>query len=404
MASNQQDYLGSLAQSFVTFATAYQISASPGQNFENAIMYVGSGEAIATSGTLGAYFPALSGLAPATGSLYTLNGQNYATQTGGALLAWATEFFSGNNNLSNLYVAVYDDSSTIGGTVFPAAAITALTTQYTATKMLAYFKMISNGTSGNFSNVAAQLALAQLCQTDVGLLSQAWIPSNDANLLTMGGSTIAAQCKNNGYDAVVIYDANTISVGTGSVQISGPMIQLGLSLGYMNSSGTSVGNNLDMLQTGLVGPSGSGSTSLNATQIGNLGTINVGYFLYVGNTTGYVCLRGGKTVLNNIAAAQWTTSYIDYMSAVSTATYLAQQNRFKNNTTYQSILNILLQYLNLFAGIGRLTGCTITAPSWAVAQTLSNGQTIIVPNAWQATFNDNIRNVTVNGTLYISAS
>jgi len=402
--ANQQDYLGSLAQSFITFATSYQISANPGQNFENVLLYVGSGEAIATSGTLGAYFPALSGVAPAVSSLYTLNGQNYSTQVGGALLAWCTEFFSGNNNLSNLYVAVYDDSSTLGGTVFPAAAVTALTTQYTNTKMLAYFKMITCGTAGNFSNVTAQLALAALCQADVGILSQCWIPSNDANLLTMGGATVAAQAKNNGYDAVVIYDANTLTVGTGTAQVSGPLIQLGLSLGYLNATGVSVGNNLDMLQTGLIGPSGAGNTSLTATQMANLATINVGYFLYVGNTTGYVCLRGGKSVINNLPAASWCTSYIDYMSAVSAATYLAQQNRFKNNTTYQAILSILAQYLNLFSSIGRLTGATITAPAWAVAQTLSNGQSIVVPNAWQATFNDNVRNVTVNGTLYISAS
>ena len=220
----------------------------------------------------------------------------------------------------------------------------------------------------------------------------------------MGGSTVAAQAKNNGYDAVVIYDANTLTVGTGAAQISGPLIQLGLSLGYLNATGTSVGNSLDMLQTGLIGPSGAGNTSLSATSMANLATINVGYFLYVGNTTGYVCLRGGKSVINNLPAASWCTSYIDYMSAVSAATYLAQQNRFKNNTTYQAILNILLNYLNLFSSIGRLTGCTITAPSWTVAQTLSNGQSIVVPNAWQATFNDNVRNVTINGTLYISAS
>ena len=92
------------------------------------------------------------------------------------------------------------------------------------------------------------------------------------------------------------------------------------------------------------------------------------------------------------------------MSAVSTATYLTQFNRFKNNTTYQAILAIVINYLNLFAGIGRLTGAAITAPAWTVAQGLSNGQTIIIPNAWTATFNDNVRNVTVNGTLYISAS
>ena len=396
--ANQNDFLGSLAQNSISFATTFAVSANPGQNFENVILYVGSGEAITSSGTTGLYFPTLSGVAPTVGSLYTLNGNTYGTQVGGALLAWATEFFSGNNNLSNMYISVYDDSSTLGNTTFPAAAITALGVQYQATKMSAYFKLIT------VSTVAAQLALAQLCQTDISLLSQAWIPSNDVNLLTMGGSTIAAQCKNAGYDAVVVYDANTIPAGVSTTIVNGALVQLGLSLGYLNSTGFSVGNSLDMLQTGIVGPSGSANTSLTATQMANLATINVGYFLYIGNTTGYVCMRGGKTVLNNLPAAIWTTAFINYMSAVSTATYLAQFNRFKNNITYQAILSIVINYLNMFVGIGRLTGAAITAPTWAVAQTLSNGQTIIIPNAWTATFNDNVRNVTVNGTLYISAS
>ena len=401
--ANSSDFFGSLAQSFISFSTSFQITVTPGANFNNVMLFVGSSEAIATSGTIGNYFTA-SGLAPAVGSLYTFSGQNYSSQTGGALLAWLTEFYSGNNNLSNAYVVIYDDSTTVGGTAFPAGAVTALTTQYNAYKMLAYFKLITNGAAGLMSNVPAKLALAALCQADINLLSQCWIDSNDANLLTAAAGTIQAQCKTNGYDPVIIYDGNTIAVGTGNVEVSGALVQLGLSLGYLNATGTSVGNSLDMLATGTVGPSGAASTSLTAAQMAALAGINVGYFLYVGNTTGQVCLKGGHTNLNNLPAAQWTTTYIDYMSGVQTATYLVQQNRFKNNTTYQAILAIVRTLLISFQGIGRLTGLDITAPSWQVAQTYSNGSTIIIPNAWVATFNDNVRSVTVTGTLYISAS
>ena len=131
--ANQGDFLGSIAQNYLSFATTYQITANPGQNFENVLLFVGSGEAIAASGTQGNYFTA-SGLAPAVGALYTVNGNNYTSTVGGPLLAWLTEFFTGNNGLSNVYIAIYDDS-TASTTTFPAAAVTALTTQYNAYKM-----------------------------------------------------------------------------------------------------------------------------------------------------------------------------------------------------------------------------------------------------------------------------
>ena len=401
--ANPGDYIGSIAQNFISFASTFQINAVPGANFNSVLLFVGSGEAVANTGTLGNYFTA-SGTAPAVGSFYTLNGQNYSTQVGGPLLVWLNEFFSGNSNLSNIYIAIYDDSATSGGTIFPSGSVTALTTQYNAYKMYAYFKMITNGTSGNFSNTAAKVALASLCQPDVNLLSQCWIDTSDVGVLTATSGTSVYQCHANGYDVVPIYDGNTVTCGTGTCEVSGALVQLGLSLGYLNATGTSVGNSLDMLATGIIGPSGAGNTNLTPTQMATLASINVGYFLYIGNTTGQVALRGGHTVLNNLPSAQWVTGYIDYMSAVTTATYLAQYNRFKNNTTYQAILSIIMGYMNAFTGIGRFTGAAITAPAWSVVAPLSNGQTIIVPNAWTATFNDNVRNVTVNGTLYISAS
>jgi hypothetical protein len=401
--ANQGDYSGSIAQNFISFATTYQVNANPGQNFNNVVLFVGSGEAVANTSTLGNYFVA-SGAAPAVGSLYTVNGQNYTQTVGGPLLVWLTEFFSGNNNLSNVYIAIYDDSATVGGTVFPSSSVTALTTQYQAYKMYGFFKYITNGTAGIPNNTAAQLALASLCEADNTLLSQHWVDSNDANLLVAASGTIAYKLKSSGYDSVVNYSANTVTCGTGVCAVSPSLIQLGLSLGYINSTGTAVGNSLDMLATPITGPSGSGNTSITSTQMATLASINVGYFLYIGNTTGQVALRNGKTCLGNIPAAQWVTSYIDYMSAVSAASYLAQYNRFKNNTTYQAILSILMGYLSAFVSTGRLTGASITAPSWSTVSSLSNGQTITIPNAWSATFNDNVRNVTVNGTLFISVS
>ena len=392
--ANQGDYFGSIAQNYITFATTYEVSVTPGQNFQNIMVFVGSGEAVATSSTTGKYFVA-SGI-PSVGTIYTLNGNNYSSTVSGPLEAWLTEFYNSNNSLSNAYVVIYDDSGTTDGSTFDTTGYTALKTQYDLYKMYAYFKVIS------YQTKAAKIALAKACQGDSGLLSQAWMTETDATVLSGGLTTLDVTCKANGYDPVIIFTERTLTVNSGTVADSAALSQLGLSLGYLNATGTSVGNSLDMLSTSYEVSSGPNGSSLSATDMTTLNTKNVGFFLYVGDTTGNVAVRGGVSVLGTSAAARWMTAYIDYMCKVKTATYLTGHNHFRNNETYQAILSYVSYYLALFTSVGRLTGASITAGTWDSVKNLSSGDVIIVPNAWQATYQDNVREVTVNGTLYIS--
>ena len=103
------------------------------------------------------------------------------------------------------------------------------------------------------------------------------------------------------------------------------------------------------------------------------------------------------------AAAVWFQNYIDYSAQVDTAVYITQLGgaSFKNNTTYQAILAILKSTLYPFQNpLGRLTNLQITAPTFAKLPA-SSGSSITIPNAWVATWNDSVRNVTVQGTLVI---
>ena len=110
------------------------------------------------------------------------------------------------------------------------------------------------------------------------------------------------------------------------------------------------------------------------------------------------------SISSSLIGALWLTRYVDTVAAIYTAQFLTltPTSGFKNNDTYQGILNLLQVQLNLFAGIGRLLNIKITAPPFAQLPAASGG-VITVPNAWSATYADNVRQVTIYGTLYIAA-
>ena len=375
------DFNGSIAQNYITFATTVTSTTVAGANYQNVMLFVGSGEAAS-----GGYFTA-SGVQP-VGTLLSFNASTYGSAMGGQLLTDMTNFFAGTT-LPTVYVSIYDDAATAGGTVFPAATVSGLSTQFNANHTLAYFKHMTMNLG------AAHSALATLCSSDT-LLSQCWIDTSDANVLSPSDTTsVRYLCAQAGSDPVIVYHATTT--------IDGALVQLGLTLGFLNTTGTSVGNNMDYLATSQIITSGGSSGPLSATNMTILSNLNVGFYLYLGDTSGRVALRGGKTLKGNLPAAQWLVNYVDYMCQVESAQYLTQFNHFKNNDTYQGILTILRTVLSPFADFGRLSYVKITAPTFANLPP-TNGQSITIPNAWQATFNDNVRNVVVNGSLYIALS
>ena len=133
--------------------------------------------------------------------------------------------------------------------------------------------------------------------------------------------------------------------------------------------------------------------------------LNVGYFKTVGNGTGQVALVGGVSLLGKVVAAQWLVQYNDYYCEIKVAELITKMNAFKNRATYNLILTILSVQLNRFAdivGTGRLTDLLITAPVFSKLPPAA-GDTIVIPNAWRATYVDNVREVQVQGTLTIQA-
>jgi hypothetical protein len=371
------DFQGSIAQLYIQFAASVVASVVPGENYYKVMLFVGETEAAS-------YFT----VAPAVGSITECNSGNFATTVIGPLLAYLTQFYA-NNTVSTVYVVVYDDTTVTVGT-FPAGAVTALTTQFNAYHDRAYFKMITL-----HNNIPANSALATLCHSDV-LLSQCWIDANDAQMLVPASVTsMYGVCHLAGSSPVIVYHPDATK--------SGALTQLGLSLATINGTGTPVANSLDYLGTAEMTGSGASGANLSASDIATLTAINCGFFLTIGDGTGRVALKGGKTITGSVAAADWLVQYIDFVAAVQTANMLTTLNRFKNNETYQCILTILSNLLNSFYSIGRISNVIISAPTFSKLPP-ATGDMITIPNAWSATYNDNIRRVAVQGTLYITAS
>lgn len=369
------DFEGSIAQQYITFAVSEIVSVTPGENYYKVLLFIGHVE---STDSLVAQL--------ATGDILEVTFSNYTSLTKGALLGYLTDFYA-NNSSTHIFIAAYDDALVTPGT-FVVGAVTALTEQFNKYRQRAFFKMMTL-----HDNIPANSALATLCKGDL-LMSQCWISANDAQMLVDGSTTsMAGVCKLAGSDPVIVYHPDATR--------DPALVQLGLSLGFLNSTGTPVGNSMDYLACSNITPSGTSGANPTALQVTALSNANSGFFLTVGDGTGRVANKGGKTVGGSIAAAQWIVQYVDYVCAVLAANYLVQPNRFKNNTTYQTILAMLQAELMRFVNIGRLSGLKITAPAFSKLPA-SSGDQIIIPDAWEAYYNDNVRSVQVQGTLYIT--
>ena len=156
-----------------------------------------------------------------------------------------------------------------------------------------------------------------------------------------------------------------------------------------------------MVKTDVVSASGANGVYLTDTQQTALKAVNVAYFKYVGDTSGYVALRGASTILGKVVPAYWIVAYANYINKVRVASYITTMNTFNNAVTYANILSIMNNTLSLFIDSGRLTNYSNTAPSFANLPKSDSTGTITVPNAWSANFVDSVRTVRVYGTLTI---
>ena len=219
---------------------------------------------------------------------------------------------------------------------------------------------------------------------------------------TLGALTVAICFFARGATAEYAWKGGDITVG-----YSPALYQLGRTLGYINSTGTSIGNSSDGVACTFqdVLPSRSTSTSLlvnaSALFINWCQNNKVAYFKTVGNGTSQVACYGGWTLKTTCLSADWIVAYVDYMAKVRVAELITVMNTYRNGLLYTKCLSALDALITPFVTLGRIRNYAITAPSWAVAQTMGDRETIVIPDAWSGVYVDNNRKVRVQGALTI---
>ena len=395
------DYSGSLSQKYILFVTTVVIAATPGVNFSKVMIFMDEAEAAANFV-----------VDPGVDSLTELTPQNWSSllKATGGLWGWINGFYS-INQATHVFIVTFNDG---GAGHFSNAD---LTTQFGLYDQYAYFKLMFD----NNNPASAQVALATLCgagisQTD-DPLSQFVYGTNDPTTLTGTAAVPGTQVgwfRNAGLDVLIAYHPSTIT--------NAALQQLAATLAVVNATGTNVGNKLDwlaILSTQMT-PSGTGGTNLSALQAANLQSQGVAFYTFVGDNSGNCALEQWVNCLTKFnPGAQWVKSYIDTVTSQNAATLLTAtgQSGFRNNDTYQQLLNLLQFNLNLFASIGRLFPIPqnlaaslglpvingfITAPPFNLLPPQS-GSVIIIPKAWQALYAQDVTQVTVYGTLVLQA-
>lgn len=379
------DFLGSFAQENVAFTTQIIRSVSVGDNYWKVMVFVENDRFVDSSTDAWVSVPGSSTL-----KALTVNAGDYASSTSGLLRSWLYDLFANGFTGDCILVACANKPGEDGNN---DAFITAMGDAYELLKAYAYHKTVcAGGDDAIAGDIAA--ALAKLCAADKGLLSSApYYPYSTATPAQPDSDTIYSAVKASGFDAFFAAHQDKTR--------NAALYSLGLAMSTINGSGTCVGSSFDMIKSSNITSSGPSGTNLPKTARDSLKRINIQFFKPVGDNTGNVAATGAQTINGDVIQATWILAYVTYMTKVKVAQLLTTPNFLKNSTNYTRILNIMSEQLTKFgsSGSGRLKNLQITAPAFGTVA--SKADVIIIPEAWSASYVDQVREVQITGTLYI---
>ena len=389
----------SIAEEDVQFSTQIVKEQVVGENYGRLVIYiensrfVAAADAFVDTGTVGV-------------KKAIVTSSNYRTVVKGALLLWLQQFFVSNTTTSVVLVSFVADMSyadTATGwkddTDRPL-----LQAAFDETKEDGYFKTIcvdnSNGdTTFDFPCAKAAHDLMEMCASDELLSSAPLLPfyttpenASSDPLLPVGME-----------DAILVATEKVMDTQTAKPIVdscgNNALLQLGLTLSLMNSTGTYVANSSDNIPT-TDAVAGYNGTPLTLTQQNILSNRNIGYFKPVGLPDNSVALRGGKTAKGDVISAKWLVDYANFCCKCYVAQVITGMNVTRDADNYSRILAVIQSVIMPFVEFGRLTQYALTAPAFSKLPK-SAGDTIIIPSAWVATYVDDLRKVRVTGTLII---
>lgn len=379
------DFLGSFAQENVTFTTRVIRTAAVGDIYWKVMVFVENDRFVDASTEAWTAIPGSSTL-----KALTVTASDYAMYASGLLRSWLFDLFA-NGFTGDCILIACANKPEEGGT--NEAFITAMEEAYALMKAYAYHKTVCAGGDNSLSADIAT-ALARLCAEDKGLLSSApYYPYATATPGQPDTDSVYSGVKASGYDAFFAAHQD--------VTRNAALYSLGLAMSTINGSGTCVGNSLDMTKSGNITSSGPGGENLSKPIRDSLKNIHVQFFKPVGDNSGNVAATGATTINGDVVQATWILAYVTYMVKVKVAQLITTPNFLKNAANYTRILNIMCEQLTKFgsSGSGRLKNLEITAPAFGSVD--SKADVIIIPEAWSASYVDQVREVQITGTLYI---
>lgn len=382
------DFLGSVAQEDVEFSTEVLVTANPGDNYAHLAIYIEKERFIKDADA----FSSVKKDGVAVAEIAEVTSSNYNTVTKGQLATWLAKYFATGTSNSVFLIAFCDKLAT-------AAAFTAddLTAAFAATHQLAYFKsiLVCSDEAGK-ENELLSSAVVELCKAtaaDTLLSSLPLLPSYAGDTDTLYTTVKAA-----GYDAFFSY--KKLDTTKGDELYNPALITLGIALSVINASGVYAGNAFDFVGTNVISASGEGGEALSVTEQSALKNINMQYWKYVGDSTGQTVAYGAKSINGSHISALWLVAYCNYMCKVRTANYMAGRGVRVNLDSYNAIIAMMTNVVSSFSLAGILTNFIVTAPAYS-DRPASAPDEIIIPNAWQATFQDKLRKVKVTGQLTV---
>ena len=379
------DFLGSFAQENVAFTTQIIRPVSVGDNYWKVMVFVENDRFVDSSTDAWVSVPGSSTL-----KALTVNAGDYASSTSGLLRSWLYDLFANGFTGDCILVACANKPGEDGNN---DAFIAAMGDAYELLKAYAYHKTVC---AGGDDTIASDIAveLARLCSSDKGLLSSApYYPYSTATPAQPDSDTIYSAVKASGFDAFFAAHQDKTR--------NAALYSLGLAMSTINGSGTCVGSSFDMIKSANITSSGPAGANLPKTARDSLKRINIQFFKPVGDNTGNVAATGAQTINGDVIQATWILAYVTYMTKVKVAQLLTTPNFLKNSTNYTRILNLMSEQLTKFgsSGSGRLKNLQITAPAFGTVA--SKADVIIIPEAWSASYVDQVREVQITGTLYI---
>lgn len=424
------DFLGSFAQENVSFKTQIIKTASVGDNFWTAMVFVESDRFVDITASGWEEAPGLPSC-----KVLVVDADTYSSYATGLLSAWLYDLFCngftgncilvapaastaadvnqyfpvsvlGTENPStegwyeydaanDTYVATADSEVVVGKTYYEQVTVSgfqdAMEKAYDVLKPYAYHKTVCAGAQLEVTPEYAK-ALAHKCAEDEYLSGAPLLPVTNPDLSqdTLY-SALKADSKS---DAFMGWHSDSTR--------NAALYSLGLALAEANGSGTSVGNGMDMTASANITPSNGGANP-TAAQKSTLKAAYVQYFKTVGDNSGNVAAETDKTIKGKVYAAYWVLSYITYMTKVSIARLITQRNFFKNAANYTSIVAALTNNLKPFNASGILENVAVTAPGYADLPKSDDSDEITIKNAWSADYVNHLRRVSITGALYINA-